>query len=443
MPEFKSLSKRLLVWQILLSVTSLTVMCVVVYQFLALQLDVKQSTVVRQNLAIIEHLVAEADQLGSTAELVHKLTDLLSVKTDIGISIQAAQGGIVFNKERSFEANSLLKSERFDIPTNRWGAVSVDLSLDISSDRKLKEQFAWLLIALSVLGSMLIASAGYWISRSGLRPLRQLTQQIQGLSITDLHARLDASVQPQEIQGLVTQFNSLLVRLQHSYEQMEHFNANVAHELKNPIANLITSHELALRSQGMTETHSDFLASNLEELLRISGIVNDMLFLSRADSGILARTQWVESIASLAQSVADYYDASAENADVSIVVVGDVQAKVDAGLFKRALSNLLSNAIRYADKQSTIQINIQKTTKASDWASVSIINSGTPICAADLDKVFERFFRSNTARENSHNHHGLGLAIVSAIAKMHGGLAYARSQERLVEIGFEWPSNVA
>ena len=190
----------------------------------------------------------------------------------------------------------------------------------------------------------------------------------------------------------------------------------------------------------MVRPNNDFLASNLEELLRISGIVNDMLFLSHADSGALARTQRFESIALLAQSVADYYEASAENTGVNLILEGDVQANVDRGLFKRALSNLLSNAICYADKHSTIQIKMHKPSKMGNWVSISVINSGAPIIASELTLIFERFFRGNKTRENSHNHHGLGLAIVSAIAKMHGGMAFARSQERLVEVGFEWPS---
>lgn len=438
MPELKNLSTRLLVWQVLLSVTLLTSMCTVVYLFLAEQLAAKQSAVILQNVAIVEHLVAEADQLGSTAELVHKLTDLVSVKTELGISIRATQGGPSFDKPLKAQEQAPIKMHQFDLITRRWGSLGGEVSLDTSSDQKLKSQFAWLLIALSGLGSMIVAWVGFLISRSGLKPLQQLTQQIQALAVTDLGARLDGSNQPQEVQGLVTQFNNLLVRLQRSYEQLENFNANVAHELKNPIANLIAAHELLLRKRCTGSESGDFYASNLEELLRISGIVNDMLFLARADGGTQARLQRVESVALLTQKVAEYYEASAEESEVSLSLSGNAQANLDPGLFKRAVSNLLSNAIRYADRQSTIQIKIEND---DTWTRVSVINSGMPISANELARVFERFYRGSLARENSQSQHGLGLSIVSAIAKMHGGVAYAQANERIVEVGFKWPSS--
>ncbi|MBS7808594.1 heavy metal sensor histidine kinase [Variovorax sp. PCZ-1] len=439
MPDFRSLSKRLLVWQIILSVTTLTALCSVVYIFLAVSLENKQENVLQQNMAVVQHLVMEANKHKSTDELVHKLDDLLFSNDELSVSLRAAQGTQLYEKERVYQQNAVLKRGQSFITTESWGSVEVNLQLDIKADRELKEKFAWLLIAVAVIGSTLVASLGYWISRAGLKPLRLLTQQTQRISASDLDARLDSSVQPLEIQGLVAQFNALLTRLQQSYVQMEDFNANVAHELKNPIATLIASHELALRSGTRDDAQTEYLASNLEELQRISAIVNDMLFMSRADSGSLARTVWVENLAVLAQSVVDYYEASAAEADVTLLVQGDGGAHVDTGLFKRALSNLVSNAIRHADKHSTILIKVDKHAELPTWMRVRVTNVGSDVSEADLPKIFERFFRATTTMDSPRDHHGLGLAIVSAVAKMHAGKTFVSHQNGVFEIGFEFP----
>jgi two-component system, OmpR family, heavy metal sensor histidine kinase CusS len=439
MPEVQSLSKRLLVWQIILSVTTLTALCSVVYVFLAITLEDKQKTVLQQNLAVVEHLVAEANKVKSTDELVHKLDDFLFSNDELSVSLRAAQGKLLYEKERTYDQNAVLKRGHSFFSTESWGNVEINISLDVKADRELKEKFAWLLLAVAVVGSTLVASLGYWISRTGLKPLRLLTEQTQRISASDLDARLDGSVQPLEIQGLVAQFNALLLRLQQSYAQMQDFNANVAHELKNPIATLIAAHELALRSSPSSDAQVEYLASNLEELQRISAIVNDMLFMSRADSGSLARTEWVESLADLARSVAEYYEASAAEAGVTLMVQGNIGAHVDTGLFKRALSNLVSNAIRHADKQSTIHINLQEHPELAGFVGVRVVNIGAVVSQSDLAKIFERFFRANSARDNSRDHHGLGLAIVSAVAKMHGGKTRVSCQEGVFEIGFEFP----
>lgn len=439
MPEVQSLSKRLLLWQIILSVTTLTALCSVVYVFLAITLEDKQKTVLQQNRAVVEHLIAEANKLKSTEELVHKLDDFLFSNEELSVTLRTAQGTMLYEKERAYDQSAVLKRSQSIVSTQNWDNVEINLLLDIKADRELKEKFAWLLLAVAIVGSTLVATLGYWISRSGLKPLRLLTEQTQRITASELGARLDATVQPLEIQGLVNQFNALLSRLQQSYGQMEDFNANVAHELKNPIATLIASHELALRSSARDDAQADYLASNLEELQRISVIVNDMLFMSRADSGSLARTVWVENLADLAQSVADYYEASAAEVDVTLLVHGNIGAHVDTGLFKRALSNLVSNAIRYADKHSAVRIKLEKHPDQAGFVRVSVVNVGAAVGEADLPKIFERFFRASPARDNSRDHHGLGLAIVNAVAKMHGGKTLASYQDRVFEIGFEFP----
>jgi two-component system heavy metal sensor histidine kinase CusS len=237
----------------------------------------------------------------------------------------------------------------------------------------------------------------------------------------------------EELRPWITQFNALLLRVQRAYVQLESFNADVAHELRTPLANLIGSTELALTRQRSNEELQGVLSSNLEEIGRLSGIVTDMLFLSKADRGTSTRSRAVVSLAAQARDVIDFYDAMLDEAGLKAEVAGDAMADVDAALIRRALSNLLGNAIRFAAPASTIGIDLAED---RDEFTVSVVNRGEPVAPASLPRLFERFYRAAQARDGSTRHHGLGLSIVEAIARMHGGRVFASSQDGATRIGF-------
>ena len=139
----------------------------------------------------------------------------------------------------------------------------------------------------------------------------------------------------------------------------------------------------------------------------MAGIVNDMLFLSHANSGAEARREPVASLAALAQDVAEYHDAAIAEADLRLAVEGDASGDFDASLLKRALSNLLGNATRYASPQSTVRISIDRPDNGS--IRLAVINQGQEIAAADLLRLFDRFYRVDAARPHASVNHGLGL----------------------------------
>ncbi|ENO87885.1 heavy metal sensor signal transduction histidine kinase [Thauera linaloolentis 47Lol = DSM 12138] len=220
----------------------------------------------------------------------------------------------------------------------------------------------------------------------------------------------------------------MLARLDGAYRQLEGFNADVAHELRTPLASLIGETELALhRERGITEL-KEVLGSNLEDLQRLASLVNDMLFLSRADRGERARRSLVRSLAALAAEVVDFHEAALHEAGVGARVQGDAEGEFDSALLRRALSNLLANATRFAQRGTVIDIDIAPDATGSVRLSVS--NSGPAIPAEHLPRIFERFYRADRAREHGKDNHGLGLAIVAAIARMHGGTAFAHSRSR-------------
>src|SRR5262249_42109647 len=152
-----------------------------------------------------------------------------------------------------------------------------------------------------------------------------------------------------------------------------------------------------------------------EELQRLAALVNDMLFLSQSDRGAVARRGQAVSLAGLAHQVVEFHEAPLAEAGLAGPVGGDVQAAVDEALFKRAVSNLLGNAIRYASPGSRIVIRIGPD--AAEEVLVVVENAGPAIAPQHLTRVFDRFFRVEPGRPDSQSHHGLGLAIVAAIAR--------------------------
>jgi len=239
----------------------------------------------------------------------------------------------------------------------------------------------------------------------------------------------------------VDQLTALLERQRRTCAQRDAFSANVAHELRTPLATLIAGTELTLREGGLPPAAADRLGDQLDELRRMQGIVGDMLFLSRAYGGQRARRQAVESLAALAREVTDYHEAALEEAGLSVRVEGDGAAQVDAALLKRALSNLIDNATRYATRGSALRIGIEPG--RGGIVRLWVANRGPVIPAARLPRLFDRFYRAESSRGSpahderiSGEHLGLGLSIVEAIARMHGGAPFARSDDGETRIGF-------
>jgi two-component system heavy metal sensor histidine kinase CusS len=223
-------------------------------------------------------------------------------------------------------------------------------------------------------------------------------------------------------------------RLQRAYVQLEGFNADVAHELRTPLANVMGQTEVALSRERSSEALRETLVSNLEELQRLAALVNDMLFLSQSDRGAVARRGPAVSLAALVQQVVEFHEAPLAEAELGVQVDGDVQAAVDEPLFKRAVSNLLGNAIRFAEPRSRIVIRIAPD--ATEQVLVTVQNVGPSIAPQHLTRLFDRFFRVEPARPDSQSHHGLGLAIVAAIARMHAGKTLVESDAQGTRVGF-------
>lgn len=416
----------------LLTVVGLGLVCAAVYAVIALTLLQRQDETLDQKQAAIAQLLGERGTRHSVAEVQHLLGDVLAGHAELSLRVTAAGGEVIFDKVSAPAWPA--KQRKFNVPVVAAGpAISVLLALDQRSDDALLQRLAWTLACTAVGGALAVSAGAYWLVRRGLVPLHRLVEQTGRVTAHDLARRLDGSGQPMELQPLIEQFNALLGRLDGAYRQMEAFNADVAHELNTPLATLISSCELALRRSRSAEELRDVLGSNLEELHRMAGIIGDMLFLSHADSGSDARRERVDSLAHLAGEVIDFHEAALQEAGLQAAVVGEAAAQVDARLLRRAISNLLGNATRYGRAGSAVTVRISRLDASS--VEVAVENDGPDIAPEHLPRLFDRFYRVDPARSHADRNHGLGLAIVAAIARMHGGRASAESRNGQTRIG--------
>ena len=331
-----------------------------------------------------------------------------------------------------------MRTEIGDIPANEERpAVRFMVGVDSAPYFKTKQAFRLALLVLSSLGAVVVTGLGLMIARFGLKPLNKLSQEAGELRPKNLSQRLQLSRLPTELSQLGASFNGALDRLESAYQQLEGFNADVTHELRTPLANLIGQTQVALSRERSNGELVETLQSNLEELERLRAIVNDMLFLARADQGERATRLESVSLAAEVNKTVEFLDFIMDEAQVSVRVEGDAKAQIETALFRRAVTNLLHNAIKYSHAKSEIVVEVSSEDRHGvHGVSIAVSNPGPEIPREHLPRLFDRFYRVDSARANSWESHGLGLSIVKAIAKMHNGSVFASSQDGITMIGF-------
>lgn len=436
-----SLRHRLSWWLALQTFVGLSLVCAAVYMVTAMTLSQRQDETLDQKMTMVRHLLTEARAAPDLEALKHQLNDFLAGHEELTLQLRASDGRTVYASSTSPPSRlPPVKQRAFEVASSGYfaGPASATLTLGTQEDAGLLRRLGWTLATAAIIGSLVVSVCGFWLVRLALAPVHQLVEQTRRLSANQLGNRLDGSAQPQELQPLIEQFNALLDRLNGTYRQMEGFNADVAHELNTPLATLISACELSLRKSRSIDDLRDMLASNLEELRRMSGIVNDMLFLSQADRGAGARRVDISSLAALAGEVIEFHEAAMQEAILTAEVLGDAAGSFDARLLRRALSNLLGNATRYARTGSAVTVRIETLPRGE--VSIAVHNVGPTIGTSDLPRLFDRFYRADPARAHADKNHGLGLSIVAAIARMHGGTVFADSDRGATRIGLLLPS---
>lgn len=287
------------------------------------------------------------------------------------------------------------------------------------------------ILALSLFTIAVVTGLGWWIARRGMRTVDRLSEHARHLGGDDLARRLPTAELPTELSGLVLTLNAALDRLQKSHQQLSDFNADLAHELRTPLTNMIGETEVALSRRRDEQDLCATLQSNLEELERLRGMVNDMLLMARADAGEAGNFTRVNLAAECRRAV-DFMEILFDEVGTTAVIEGDAEADVERALFGRALTNLLDNALKHGEPGGKVIVQIDVE---DDVAAVTVVNPGPAIPVDQLSKIFDRFFCGDPARASNGHSHGLGLAIVAAVARIHGGDVHAENGDGVVKVG--------
>lgn len=324
----------------------------------------------------------------------------------------------------------------------------------------------WSFVASAMLAMGLL---GWVAARRGLAPLRRVGRAADTVTAARLDRRLPVDDLPAEVAELAAQLNAMLARLEAAFERLSALSADLAHELRTPVAGLITQTQVALARERDAAGYREALVANAEALDRLARMIGDLLLLARSDAGLDAPRREPLSLRDEALRVVAFHEALAADHGLTIRVDGDARVAADRGLIDRALANLLSNAIRHAIPGSVVEVAIGAPAPAEpatpapaggtpgagaaaggpDAAGgrvrVVVRNAGEAVPAEVLARMFDRFFRADAARARDPDGSGLGLglAIVRSIARAHGGESGAAHRAGVTEVWIELPAGAA
>jgi two-component system heavy metal sensor histidine kinase CusS len=278
--------------------------------------------------------------------------------------------------------------------------------------------WVWTLLAAALI---VCPGIGFAIARRGTRPLREVAETAGHIGSSTLNERIRAEGYPVEISALAAAFNAMLERLEESFDRMSRFSADIAHELRTPVNNIRGEAEVALARPRSPEEYTEVIGSSLEESVRLTELIESLLFLARSQNpgDHLKRTQ--EDLGRLLIDLRDYYDAAAAEAGVALSASAGsdpILANVDRLLLLRALGNLVSNALVHCSQGDSIALTAQRQ---SGQILIEVRDTGSGISPDALPRVFDRLYRADPARSRNSGGAGLGLAIVRQIVFLHGG----------------------
>ena len=378
-----------------------------------------------------------ADELSRQADLALRIKDSDGVRWyDSSIRIPAQlpeQPGL----STLSDADNDYRVLNAPLYPDRANSPQLTLLLDITHHQHFlqrMQRLIWLTVGLSALATALL---GAWAARRALRPLRRMGAIAGSVSARSLNARLPEEQMPAELAELAHSINAMLGRLDDAFQRLSAFSADIAHELRTPLSNLLTHTQVTLTRERSLEDYREALHSNLEELQWMAQLVNDMLYLAKADHGLLAPHREPLQLAEEVDVLLDFFAPLAEDANVRLNREGESRIEGDRNMLRRALSNLLDNALRFTPVDGEVRIRIVDEVQG---VSVSVENSGEGIPADLLPRLFDRFYRADPARqEGSSEHAGLGLAITRSIIRAHGGQIHCESADGWTRFVIELP----
>jgi two-component system, OmpR family, heavy metal sensor histidine kinase CusS len=404
------------------------------------ELDSRARKDLARKMLQVEHNLRvdlRSEDLGSRA---HPLLDLVMGHDNLSLSVLALDGRhphllslgpaldsrvgelhtdsrLNYHEWRDSSANLILTVTR-QMRLRDDTPVRVMMSLNRADDHALLQAYLHsTLLALPLL-LLLIGAGAWWLVQRGLKPLSHFRRIAGQVSAQDLQHRLPSTGLPLELAELARSINVMLDRLDQGVRQLSQFSDDLAHELRTPLSNLMGKAQVTLARERDTENYREVLADSIEELTRLNRIINDMLFLAQVSQPQAQVVLKPLALADEAVQVSELFAFSAELKDIELHLQGWGTALADRLMFQRALSNLLSNAIRHGPEAQAVKLGIERQgSEVLMWVE----NQGPGIADEHLPQLFERFYRVGSGRSRLEGGTGLGLAIVKSIMQLHGG----------------------
>lgn len=446
-----SLTARLTIFYTL--ATFVILLFAVVFQFLALtsDLEYEDNNFLVDKIKVVQAIIARSpDTLSALDEEVHWESAMRDY-TRYMVRVLDKEGNVILD---TAGMERLLPAPLFPTPATSgtaigrgveressdgrlylvnsvWASAKGDghfrllqIALDVTDEEAILEGYRKKMAFVFVTGLLLSAGLSILIARRGLRPICEITETAQKVNAAMLHERISERSWPRELTSLADAFDGMLDRLEGSFTRLSEFSANLAHELRTPINNLMGEAEVTVTRPRTNDEYRQVIESSLEEYHRLSGMIDNILFLARSEkefspSALDARRE--------VEVLVEFYGTLAEEKGIGISCAGEAEVFADPQLFQRAVGNLISNAIRYTPDGGNIYITIEETDDKG--LLLTVRDTGIGIDPAELPKVFDRFYRSDSARAMYAHGTGLGLSIVKSIVELHQGAIRLESRK--------------
>lgn len=443
---FRSLASRIAISAAVLGISVIAVVSVLGFVALNHQLKLRATDELDAKRGLLRHILLEIPTASSLPTQQHRLNDVLVGHGDLHLVLFDSTGTSMVTSFSPLAGTVtplvLQQLSALSIDTDNWVSdwtapsgermfVSTGtaefangektrfaLLQDRRADDTLLSSYAKaLVIGLPI--ALLVTIVGAWfIAKSGLLPLQRFAHLAGSVSSQSLAGRIHVRSLPTELQELATSFNAMLARIDEGVTRLTQFSGDLAHEMRTPVSIVLGRTQVALSKPRDAKSLRDALANNVEELERMARLIADMLFLAQADQDKASLQREALHLDFEARLVVDFLTDVAAERELRIDVTGAAQIQGNRILVRRAISNLLTNAIRHATVATMINVNIGEE---RDGVTLDVVNEGTPIATNHLDKLFERFYRADADRGRGSGGTGLGLAIVRSIMRMHHG----------------------
>lgn len=301
----------------------------------------------------------------------------------------------------------------------------IQVAMSLESAETARSRFLFILLGLTPVALGGAAIGGWFLARRALAPVDTMVEAARRIEAEDLSRRLETQGNTDELGRLATVLNDMLARLERSFTAVRHFSADAAHELRTPLTILKGEIEVALRAPQTQDEYRQVLDSCLEEVDRLSALVNDLLFLARSDSGNLTPSDTPVNLAAVLEDVRPALEALAEQNGIQATISAPSEVWVHGSkpMLFRLIFNLGENALKYTPAGGRVEIVLSQQ---ADAAKLDVKDTGPGIAPEDQAQIFERFFRTDPARSRGGT--GLGLALVRSIVLLHKGQISVESE---------------